>query len=307
MRRSLRIVVVTLVVVTAAACGRGAPSPTPTPTASPAAAPSVAEPVATVIDPTVLLRVEIRPDVSVGRMPLLTVYRDGRVLRRDDSSGRITRLTPAGLAQLLAQAIDSDLFATSSEIGPDPTYQGGFTTYSIDLRGSDRIVHRSTTNALATANRAEGERISALAEHLDDLESWLSADAWMTGPAASEPYVASNFLLKVTSFKQPGVAYPPQAMDRTDVVWPMPGSLEGFGDVQEDQPLGPGTSSRCGVLTLAGSIAVQRALAGAPFVAMGERLQADLDWAPSVGHFTVSLIPLLPDDPLDCAVDPSWP
>ena len=64
---------------------------------------------------------------------------------------------------------------------------------------------------------------------------------------------------------------------------------------------------RCGVFTLAETASVERALAAAPLVQMGDRLQADLDWVPSIGHVTMSLVPLLPDDALDCAVDLGWP
>ena len=60
------------------------------------------------------------------------------------------------------------------------------------------------------------------------------------------------------------------------------------------------------LLTLAEATAVQRALAAAPWVSMGDRLQAELDWT-DTGHVTVSLMPLLPEDPPDCEVDRSWP
>jgi hypothetical protein len=281
--------------------------PDASPTAGPAATKSPTQPVASAVDPMVLLRVEIRPDVSVGRIPSLTVYRDGTVLRRDDASGRITRLTAAGLALVLAPARDSDLLVTSGEIRPDPAYQGGFTTYTIDFQRGNEYVHRSTTNSFTPATRAEGERIIALAEYLDGLASWLPADAWATGASAFEPYIASHFLLKVTVFKQLGVDYPPQALDRADVKWPLEGFMEGFGDLAEPQPLGDGTTSRCGPVTLAEAAAVQRALAAAPLVRLGERLQADLDWAPSIGHVTVTLAPLLPEDAIDCTSDGSWP
>jgi hypothetical protein len=261
----------------------------------------------TTIDPVVLLRVDILPDVSVGRMPSLTVYRDGTVLRRDDPSGSITRLTSEGLGLLMAAASADRLFGASGSIGPDPTYAGGFTSYSITLRRGEAAVVRSTTNAPAQADRAEAESIIALAEHLDDLDTWLPSSAWAEGPRAASPYVASDYLLKVTVFKQPGVDYPPQPLDRADVDWPLAGSLEGFGELAEDQPLGSGTTSRCGVLTLAEAVAVQGALAVAPFNAVAENLQAELDWAPSIGHVTVTLVPLLPDDRRECAVDRSWP
>ena len=155
---------------TAAPSGELAPIPTATPP------PSV--PVASAIDAEMELRVEIRPDVSVGRMPMMTVYRDGTVLRRGNLGGVITRLDADGLERLLAEATDSGLFATSGTLAPDPDYQGGVATTSIDLRRGDDIVHRETTNAMAPAVRAEGERLIALGEHLADLEAWLPADAW---------------------------------------------------------------------------------------------------------------------------------
>jgi hypothetical protein len=282
---------------------------TPTPTLSPSPSPSPSGPVATDVDPAVLLRVEIRPDVSAGRMPSMTVYRDGTVLRRADPDGRITRLTPAGLELLLAPATDSGLFAKSGEIRPDPGYAAGFVTYTIDLRQGEEMVNRSTTNVLLTpATKAESERIIALAERLDDLESWLPADAWDVGPASATPYVPSHYLLKVTAFKdQPGTVYPPQPLDVADVEWPLPGSLDGFGALQEPPPLGAGTTSRCGVVSLTEAAAVERSLAAAPVTSGGELLQADLGWASSTSHVTVGLRPLLPDDALDCAVDLGWP
>jgi hypothetical protein len=39
---------------------------------------------------------------------------------------------------------------------------------------------------------------------------------------------------------------------------------------------------------------------------MGDRLSAELDWG-DTGHVSVSLISLMPDDPVDCGVDNSWP
>jgi hypothetical protein len=283
---------------TSAPSGELAPLPTATPP------PSV--PVASTIDAVVELRVEIRPDVSVGRMPMMTVYRDGTVLRRGNLGGVITRLSPDGLERLRTEATDSGLFVTSGELGSDPTYQGGVATYTIELRRGTEIIRRQTTNSMAPATRAEAERLIALAEHLADLESWLPADAWAIGPAAAEPYLASNYLLKVSTLKQPGAEYPPADMDLADVDWPLPGSLAGFGKVDESQSTDPGTSARCGPLTLSEATAVQAALAGAPWTDMGDRLSAELDWG-DTGHVSVSLISLMPDDPVDCAVDNSWP
>ena len=282
----------------------------PTSTVSPTAAPSPSAPVASSIDPVVLLRVEIRGDVSEGsgRIPSLTVYRDGTVLRPDDASGRISRLTPQGISLLLAPAMDSDLLVTSGGIGPDPAYQGGFTSYAIDLRRGEKMVRRGTTNSLTPTNRAEGERIIALAEHLVDLESWLPSEAWATRPASASPYIASDFLLKVTvTKKQPGSVYQPKPLDVANVDWPLAGHLEDFGEAVTPPPLGAGSTSRCGLVTLEEAVAVERALAAAPPGQTTGKIQTDLDWANANSFVSVSLAPLLPDDLRDCTVDSSFP
>jgi len=282
------------------AIGSAAPTPTPSPS----------EPVATEVDPAVLLRVEVRPDVSAGRWPLMTVYSDGTVLRRADPDGLVTRLTPAGLELLLAPATDSGLFAKSGDIRDALGYDAGFETYTIDLRQGETMVRRSTTNVpKSTATRAEAEQIIALAEHLDSLGSWLPADAWNVGPASATPYIPSHYLLKITVVKdRPGVNDATWPLDVADLDWPLAGGLDTFGNPQEPPPLGAGSTSRCGVLTLAEAAAVQRVLKDAPLVPENrESLQADLSWKAAGSQVTVKLVPLLPDDPLDCAVDVNWP
>jgi hypothetical protein len=244
----------------------------------------------------VLLRVNITTDTGTG-YPSLTVYRDGTVLSR---GGRTTRLTPAGVGLLLAPAIDSNLFVTSSDLGFEPGYVGGGASDIIELRRGDEIIRRSTPLAMAEATRAEAERIIALAERLDDHESWLPADAWATGPTSATRYIPPQFLL-VTKFED-GPGRSDLALDVADVDWPLPGRLEDFGEaVAEPAPGVEGWAWRCGPVTLAEALAVQRALAGAPLRSEGENVDADLDWAAAGRHVTVSLVPLLPDDPLDCA------
>ncbi len=269
-------------------------------------------PTATVVDPLVVLRVEIRPDVSVGRIPSLSVFRDGSVLRRGDLGGLMMKLTPRGVALILDPASTSELFATSGEIKVDPNHQAGFVSYAIDLRRGDELVHRSSTNASAPSDRAEADRIIALAEHLDDLEAWLPEDAWAEQPAVAVPYVPARFLLKITAFKkQQGIDYPRQALDVDRVAWPLGGRLVDFGQLQAVPPLGEGSASRCGVVTLSDATAVKQALAAAPWtepaIPVAERMQADLDWAAARSLVSVTVTGSLPDDPPDCSIDLSWP
>ena len=274
------------------------PRPETSPPAGPTAAPSPSGPAPSAIDPVVLLRVNVSSDTGSDRYPSLTVYRDGTVLSR---GGEMTRLTPAGVELLLAPAIASDLLLTSGDIGPDPSYVGGGASFSIELRRGEVIVHRSSIHsaAVSPAQRTEADRIIALAELLDDHESWLPASAWASGLTAATRYIPARFLL-VTTFED-GPGRRDLALDVADVDWPLPGRLEDFGEaVAEPAPGVAGSDWRCGPVTLAESLAVQRALAAAPPRSEGENVDFDLDWVAAGRHVTLSLVPLLPDDSPGC-------
>ena len=119
---------------------------------------------------------------------------------------------------------------------------------------------------MAPATRAEAERLIALAEHLADLESWLPADAWEIGPAAAEPYLASNYLLKVTTYEGS------RARNTRVRSWTSRRSsgrslarLEGFGKVAE---MSPRIQERCSLWPVDAGRGrrCEAALAGAPCV-----------------------------------------
>ena len=270
--------------------------------ASPSAAPSRTVPVAAAIDPVVMLRVNFTSDTGGARYPSMTVYRDGTVVSQ---GGAMTRLTPDGLDLLMAPAMQSDLLVTSGEIDVDPAYVGGGAGSSIELRRGEVMVRRSTihSGAAVPAQRTEAERIEALAERLADHESWLPADAWAVGPTAAARYTPDRFRLMIAI--EDGPAGPYAALDVADVDWPLPGRLEEFGQAEVEAV--EGWSFRCGPLTQVEALAVQRALAAAPLRPKYEGLDADLDWAASRKHLTVSLVPLLPDDPNTCAVVGNFP
>jgi hypothetical protein len=247
-----------------------------------------------------LLRVDIETDTGANRFPSLTVYRDGTVLHQD---GRIARLTPAGVAQVLSTTSDSNLFVASGDLGFEPGYVGGGAGAIIELRRGDEVIRRSTPLATAVATRAEADRIIALAEHLIDLESWLPADAWATKPSADTSYVPTHLVLTITVEKdRPGEGHPLAVVDVADIDWPLAGRLQDFGEAQPDPGLGVGSSARCGPVTLAESVAVQRALAEAPLARDTVSMQAVLDWAAAGSHVTLRVSPLLPEDPHDCTV-----
>ncbi len=136
---------------TSAPSGESAPLPTATPP------PSV--PVASAIDAVVELRVEIRPDVSVGRMPMMTVYRDGTVLRRDDTGGAHHATQPRWpRSPASPRHRQRPVCSRAANWAPTRPTRAGSTMYAIDLRRGGEIVRRETSNSMAPATRAEAER-----------------------------------------------------------------------------------------------------------------------------------------------------
>lgn len=278
-------------------------SPLAGPPDLPTPSPSPGEPVASTIDPVVLLRVETRGDKSVGRMTRLTVYRDGAVLHPDQDGGRLTRLTPEGLALLLAPATESDVFTSSGVIERDPgATNPDVASYAVDFRVADRLVQRWTTNVSRPVDGDETARIIALARRIVDHESWLPAEAWLTGPASATRYVPSQFLLKVGVSDNPLNDVITAELDVADVDWPLEGRVVDFGRPAEG-PVAPDITWRCGALTFAEADAVRDSVSATPFLPLGFHSQADLRWRSRGERITLVLTPVLPDDPPGCPAD----
>lgn len=319
--RNVPMVVALLLLGACTVAGSPAPSATPTPTpGTPASSPARPSPSSTertqeptlaplapsAIDPVMVLRVDIRPDVSFGRIPMVSVFRDGSVLRRSDYGADILRLTPDGLAEVIGVAADSNLLRASGDIGPDPAYQGGYTTYTIWLAQGETVVRRSVTNSFVPARRAEVKAFIALAEHLAGLETWLPASEWLTGPAEAEAWVPGRYLVKVLDWGYLGDVIGP--VDLADVAWPFGATPLDFG-TSADVPALDVASARCAVVGLTDARQVESALGPA---IVGQRIPAayvaaELSWAARSTHLAIGLHALLPDDPSDCGVDECWP
>lgn len=236
-------------------------------------------------------------------MTRLTVYRDGTVLHPDQDGGRLTRLTPDGVALLLAPATESDLFASSGVIERAPgAISGDVASYAIDLRRADRVVRRWTTNVSLPADQAESDRIIALARRIADHESWLPPEAWSSAPTTAERFVPSQFLLKIGVYDNPLNDQPTAELDVADVDWPIDGRMVDFGQPAE-RPVAPDITWRCGALTFAEAAAVRDSVQAAPFVPLGFHSQADLRWRSRGERVTLVLTPVLPDDPPGCPAD----
>lgn len=299
----------------------GEPSPSPTPALSPTTSPSptpAPSPTSTAIDAELVLRADMVDDIAGSRIPRLSVYRDGTVLRwswDEDGTRAPTAalLTPDGLATLL-DAVLSDPLVTGDDIGPMPDWAAGFTTYFITVRGPGGLVERSVTNAAPADRQGEVAAFVAFVERLVALDVGLPATAWAVPPDEAAPWVPATWLLKVTDWGYPSGA--PLAVDVVDIDWPLTEGPLRFGE-----PFDTGSSAddagapravRCGVVTLEEALAIQEALrdvlGGSEVMLPGpERLSADLAWAEGDSHIAISLAAQLPDDPPDCSLDRSWP
>jgi len=175
-------------------------------------------------------------------------------------------------------------------------------SYAVDFRVADRLVQRWTTNVSRPADQDETARIIALARRIVDHESWLSAEAWLTGPASATRYVPSQFLLKVGVSDNPLNDVITAELDVADVDWPLDGRMVDFGRPAE-RPVAPDIIWRCGALTFAEAEAVRDSVRATPFVPLGFHSQADLRWRSRGERVTLVLTPVLPDDPPGCPAD----
>lgn len=293
-----------------------APSPTRAPTPSPTAAPtpspepvSLADLAPNVPDSFVIVQANLISDIGGSRTPALTVYRDGHVLFFGDGP-RVARLTTAGRDSLVALVLDAGFLSMAESVPVDTTYAAGYMSYVVALRQGDELVTRRTTNAPDPAHRAEADAIIALVERIVDVGHVLPGSAWAVPPGKAAAFVPSMLLFKVTAYDNPLADRSQARLDVADVRWPFATPLLGFGGLLANPPLGPGSTSRCAVVTLADAASIEQAIAPAPWggwIPTSERMSATLNWNAGHGHVEVSLGELLPEDPNDCAVDGSWP
>lgn len=289
------------------------PAPSPTEASTPSPGPvSLTDLAPNIPDAFVILQANIAGDVGASRTPTFTAYRDGHVLFWSDGP-RVARLTTGGLDSLQALVLDAGFLSMASSVPIDPSYNGGFASYYIALRRGDALVKRTTTNVPDPEHRGEADAIIALVERIADIGHVLPGSAWAVPPARAVAYVPAKLLFKVTTYDNPLDPADPSRpkLDVAEVRWPFATSLVQFGAPLAGSPLGPGSRSRCAVVTLADAARIEQAIAPAPWsderIPTWERMAATLTWNAGHGHVDISLGELLPGEPDDCAVDLSLP
>jgi hypothetical protein len=263
------------VLIGLAACGEtgAATSPSPSASAAPAAA-------------GLVLRVEytggfVSPSETTGRLPLVSVYADGRVL----TEGPVAAIYPgpalpnvqeqhidrAAVQNLVDRAMAAGV-AETSDLGSPPVADAPSTRFTV-VTASDTVV-REVYALSETPPEGAGltEEQQAARSKLSDLVTTLT-DAAASG--ASTPYAPTTIAALATPWVDPqdGLAQP-------DVVWPGP-ALPG-------EPMGGLPDLSC--VTVTGDQA-QAVLAAA------KSANAATPWVnPDGSRWTVTFRPLLPDE-----------
>lgn len=282
------------------------------PTATPEPV-SLASLVPNVPDIYVVLEANRSDDIGGFRVPNLTVYRDGTVLLRQEAAPIVARLTAAGLGAFEALVLDAGFLTMAARVPVDPTYAAGFTSYVITLRHDGTLIQRATSNAPAPGHRSEADAIIALVDRVIDVERVLPATAWAVPPSAAAPYVPSKLVFKVTTFDNPVDPNAPDGptFDVAAVQWPFETPMLRFGNAVATELLGPGSASRCAVVTLEAAASIADAIAPAPWgpdrIPASERMTATLTWMAGHGHVAVSLGEMLPGETDGCEADGNWP
>lgn len=246
------------------------PTPIPEPSASgePSAAPESAAPSAEPSAAALVLR--LMGGGEAGRVHLITVMDDGRVITSDPDGGDPPlerRLTPAGVQLVRDELAATGLTDVSAEYLPVPNpgaeppgYGGVGPSLEVGVSGGETVVVSwflfGDTDEDYFQPQPEAEALEALAGRLTTLEDWLPADAW--ADAVGVPHEPSTYVMTI-GLEPWGGTLDELPVDYTTVSWPLPGGLADFGE--ETNP--PPYEIRCGTVSAEEGSAVIEALEAA--------------------------------------------
>ena len=195
-----------LIVAALSACA----APTPSSRSPAASEPAIAS-VAASASAAILFRLE-RNEVA-SWVPHATLYDDGRLLRWDRSTDRLTvqQLSATGIDALLADVRASGSFEASHNVvlqplpGVDPPGMDlPADRFTVAVAGAEPIVVITNPyrDPLIFQSSAERDALIVLAQRVLDT-SWLPADAWIDETA--RPFVADAYLVFSGVYASPGL------------------------------------------------------------------------------------------------------
>jgi len=260
-------------------------------TTSPAGGPAPRDPDA------VALRVEYTggfttPGDNVARLPVVTVYGDGRTIVQGPQPAiypgpalpnlQVIKISSADVDKLVARATSAGV-GTAKDLGQPPIADAPSTRFTVDAEGGPATTEvyalsesTDASNGLTADQLAARTKLRELLTAVSDLPTTLGVKAGSEQPyksdalaAIASPYVAPD---PATAGKgQPEVAWPGPALPGTSV--------------------GKGLETGCVTVTGADTAKV---------LAAADKANAATPWTSGGRKWTVILRPLLPDE-ADCA------
>jgi hypothetical protein len=232
---------------------------------------------------------------------------DGRVITEASNGDLVQRkLTPAGAATMVLQAIQTGLFERDAvygrtpKPGTTPSARGATVLMFVVANGTRTVrvsvIPTGQPDDELYETSAEREKLTALARGYEDL-SWVASNSW--AEATPQPYQAQAHRLFV--LPEPNAA-PAAGSADADAIWPFLIPIDEVGG-----PVGgnvAGASWRCAVLVssdarvLGGALeraAVIARYGSAPHIAAGP-----LAWRAGTGSVRLELSPLLPHESATC-------
>jgi len=273
---------------------------TPSPTASTAPPKIALRPIPSFTPASRLVSSEQASDIGVTPLLRFLLTDDGRVITQDAGGQLLQRkLTPAGSASMLLQAIQTGFFDRDASYprvpvpgttppGRGPTFlivtvanAGREVRVSFEPTGQpdDEQYQKSTTR----------EKLTALARGYEDL-SWVATNLW----AEARPQSYQAAFQRLFILADPKLAPAPGGTQRdAEVIWPFLTPIDAIG-----QPMSA-TLWRCAVMIDEDARYLVDALAGE---AQRDRssITAALPWR-STGSVRLALTPLMPHESASCS------
>jgi hypothetical protein len=245
----------------------------------------------------VALRIEhtggfVTPGDNVARLPIVTVYGDGRAIVQGPQPAiypgpalpnlQVIKISAADVDKLVARATGAGV-GTAKDLGQPPIADAPSTRFTVDLEGGPvttevyALGETTDTGSGLTADQvAARTKLRDLLTAVSDLPGTLGVKA-----GSEQPYKP----VALAAIASPYVAPDPATIgkEQPEVAWPGPAL--------------PGTSVGKGLET--GCVTVSGA-ESAKVLAAADKANAGTPWASGGRKWTVILRPLLPDE-ADCA------
>jgi hypothetical protein len=248
-------------------------------------------------------------------LPNLTLYDDGRLLRRNRERDLLTvqRLNPTGIEAFVAEVRGSGFFVVSHNIplvllpGVEaPAIDVPADRFTLTVAGAEPIVVTTSPyrDPLVFQASAEREALIALGDRVMDT-SWLPADAWIH--AATELFAPAAYLVFSGVTSQPGICPPGSIsdickLDISTINLPFELPPDGIGPVFTSADGTQSVIDHCAVVTAN----IADALVAATLPNFGSAaghlfLGVSIPWRERSATYDLEIRPLFPEEATTCA------